>query len=882
MLGIFARITKVDEKTRTVTGRAAQELPDRDQEVFHYETSKPNFMKWSAEVHADTDGASLGNVRAMHGNVAAGKLTDIEFLDDEKAIDVCAKIVDDNEWKKILEGVYTGFSIGGRYAKKWPAAVNGKMVNYYTADPTEISIVDRPCGTTAKFFQVHKLDGTTEERVLKGGPGSGPHSGSGGESKQKEHTRKAEAKAQEAEKAASGSKKDKEGRSERAGHLTRNAALKTQVGSQRAISAHDRAAVAHDEAASYHESQGNTKAAEAHSAAAEEHRSAADYAESTHSSKSDDGDLSKREFSQDERDDAADSGAAMPDGSFPIKNKKDLKNAILAHGRAKNPAKAKAHIKARAKALGAADLLPDGWGSGKSDKVTKEFSMPSSATSGISDYDQEGAHLKKPTKKTDDGDLAKREFKGNQHRKGGTVADKMRAANRLSMTAHQMTTDARQSTDEDDHRSAAEAHTAAAAAHQHVADADEDDQFDAQAAADQHTSQAAWHMSRCDKADSGELKKGIPEIATLASLCYSLACLASSEHCERLREGDDSQLPEKLRDCASNLLQVLSEMAAEEGNELGELTWNDREVVSTLYPGVVTSVPNDIGKLFKAICRSTSLLNGEQFSKVQDAVTELGALCKGVDTEDSEDDPLNLGVDDMNEAQLTKAIAAGVALAMSKVATKPVATGTGTVGTEGAKRGAQVTAPSLPVESDNAEDAEVTSDQGQEKPTSTAKKNKKKGDGAFKGRKMDKEMEMAEKRKARAADEDDEDEDDEDGEDDEDAEKMFSAGDLTKAVAAGVRQALNALNKNGGGSVIPRREAPALLAVGKGGEVTKVSSVDELRKSVQNTADPFANGQLVKDEFGRISGDAGTATLIKALRANPAYRLRPEEIPNSF
>lgn len=51
----------------------------------------------------------------------------------------------------------------------------------------------------------------------------------------------------------------------------------------------------------------------------------------------------------------------MPDGSFPIESKADLKNAIQAIGRAKNPAAAKAHIKRRARALGCADMIPEGW-----------------------------------------------------------------------------------------------------------------------------------------------------------------------------------------------------------------------------------------------------------------------------------------------------------------------------------------------------------------------------------------------------------------------------------------------------------------------------------------------------------------------------------------
>lgn len=74
-----------------------------------------------------------------------------------------------------------------------------------------------------------------------------------------------------------------------------------------------------------------------------------------------DDDYGKRDFTAQERQDAADSGAALPDGSFLIQSKKDLSNAIRAIGRAKDPAKAKAHIRTRAKALGAEDMLPDDW-----------------------------------------------------------------------------------------------------------------------------------------------------------------------------------------------------------------------------------------------------------------------------------------------------------------------------------------------------------------------------------------------------------------------------------------------------------------------------------------------------------------------------------------
>jgi hypothetical protein len=71
--------------------------------------------------------------------------------------------------------------------------------------------------------------------------------------------------------------------------------------------------------------------------------------------------LVERDVSQDERDKLADKGHAMADGSFPIKHTGDLKNAVKAHGRAKDKAAAKAHICKRAKALGAEHMLPDEW-----------------------------------------------------------------------------------------------------------------------------------------------------------------------------------------------------------------------------------------------------------------------------------------------------------------------------------------------------------------------------------------------------------------------------------------------------------------------------------------------------------------------------------------
>lgn len=69
-----------------------------------------------------------------------------------------------------------------------------------------------------------------------------------------------------------------------------------------------------------------------------------------------------RDVSTDERKKRAKDGTAMPDGSYPIANCSDLKNAIQAIGRAKDPTKTKAHIRKRKSALGCPDVeIPETW-----------------------------------------------------------------------------------------------------------------------------------------------------------------------------------------------------------------------------------------------------------------------------------------------------------------------------------------------------------------------------------------------------------------------------------------------------------------------------------------------------------------------------------------
>lgn len=162
---VFVPITKIDAGKRLVYGVVTAETPDVAGEVCDYASTKPLYEKWSQGFVSATAGKSLGNLRAMHGSVAAGKLVDIAFNDAQKRIEICGKVVDDAEWQKVEEGVYTGFSQGGRYLKRWPDP-HAPDLTRYTAEPLEISLVDHPCLPEATFTVV-KADGSTELRKFK-------------------------------------------------------------------------------------------------------------------------------------------------------------------------------------------------------------------------------------------------------------------------------------------------------------------------------------------------------------------------------------------------------------------------------------------------------------------------------------------------------------------------------------------------------------------------------------------------------------------------------------------------------------------------------------------------------------------------------------------
>lgn len=810
MQPIFARIVKVDEETRTVTGRAAQEVVDRDNEIFDYDTSKPEFMKWSAEVHADTSGKSLGNVRSMHGNIAAGKLTNIDFNDVEKAIDVSAKIIDNNEWEKVLEGVHTGFSIGGRYARKWAQPINGKMVQRYTAVPSEISIVDRPCCPTAKFFEVHKRDGSFEKREFlaymdKGGPGSGPHSTS--------------------------QKGDDHG-------FQSNQHLKSA-----------------NNAASSDGRQAHLEAAAAHSAAADAYKS---------------GDKNAPKLSV---------AASKATEAVHSKYGKVAKLELSVDG-----------VLSFAKGV-VFSLNKDG-GIG---------TLPATATTGIQDYDLEGEGRKKPGR-----GASKNRPKPRKDPYESDITPKPPWDRR---SASERSTDTTDDTDDEECDVENAAKTAKAKPWSKQTENGDTSPPDTDTSVDD-TSDDELEACKMNKADitafdepalekffvqheeilkSGNLVKGVYDVATLGSLISQLKYMADNAAVERQVEGDNSTVPEDLRDAAANLLGVLSNMASEESKEIKDGTTAEdvmRDTQPTMTPGLYRS---DIGELAKALRTSLFSIEGndekelakagarnskkdmETLQKCHDSLCELGATCAAPSPH----------AQDGNDVKPPE---------VEKIMTNQVSK-TDTVSAEGNKRGAAVTDPKLGPNSTNAVDAEDTSEQSQEKPNNNTKKGKARMDAD------------AAKAKARADMDEDEDEDDDGDEDDVPAPKTkkakksegfsMSNEDLAKMIATTVAATvastmieMNKADKSGGNERMIPRVAPNLMQVGKGGEVQKLDT-ETLRKSVTPVSSPNMAKWHKDDDTtthagtGMMVGDNDTATLIKAIHAaGPTFRLNPSEIPN--
>lgn len=153
----FIPFVKVDAARREVWGIVTAEVPDKDDEVCDYAKSKPYYKAVIEEMSKATNGVNFFPLREMHQLSAAGKCIGFDFKDADREIVMGFKVVDDDAWKKVDEGVYTGFSQGGRKVGEQTPDPVYKGCMRYTADPSEVSLVDNPCLGVAHFAYVNKV-----------------------------------------------------------------------------------------------------------------------------------------------------------------------------------------------------------------------------------------------------------------------------------------------------------------------------------------------------------------------------------------------------------------------------------------------------------------------------------------------------------------------------------------------------------------------------------------------------------------------------------------------------------------------------------------------------------------------------------------------------
>ena len=158
--------SKVDVQRRIVSGFATLDNIDKQNDIVTTDASMKAFSKFR------------GNIREMHQPSAVGKMVSFKedkYFDPEtkkfySGVYVSAYISKgaQNTWEKVIDGTYTGFSIGGRM-NKWDDAYDEKadlqirVIKEY--DLVELSLVDNPANQFASILSVEKVDGVD---VLKG------------------------------------------------------------------------------------------------------------------------------------------------------------------------------------------------------------------------------------------------------------------------------------------------------------------------------------------------------------------------------------------------------------------------------------------------------------------------------------------------------------------------------------------------------------------------------------------------------------------------------------------------------------------------------------------------------------------------------------------
>ena len=147
---IFLPLEKFEAEQRMVYGYASTEARDSQGEIVTraaIEAALPAYMEFA-------------NIREMHQLSAVGVVKSADL--DDKGLRLGAKVVDDDAWAKVKEGVYKGLSIGGRVTQRDTldkSVITGVVLH-------EISLVDRPANPEA-LIEAYK--GAGAEDVTKVG-----------------------------------------------------------------------------------------------------------------------------------------------------------------------------------------------------------------------------------------------------------------------------------------------------------------------------------------------------------------------------------------------------------------------------------------------------------------------------------------------------------------------------------------------------------------------------------------------------------------------------------------------------------------------------------------------------------------------------------------
>lgn len=147
-INFYTPFTKTDDELRMVYGYCTTESVDSQGEIV----SKQAIRKaWKAYME-------YGNIREMHQPSAVGVTK--EYSHDDIGTWIGVKVVDDSAWAKVKEGVYKGFSIGGRVVAQTDNVIEDIILS-------EISLVDRPACPDAKFSVIKVDDGLVESERLE-------------------------------------------------------------------------------------------------------------------------------------------------------------------------------------------------------------------------------------------------------------------------------------------------------------------------------------------------------------------------------------------------------------------------------------------------------------------------------------------------------------------------------------------------------------------------------------------------------------------------------------------------------------------------------------------------------------------------------------------